>query len=230
MKRTSHLYFYLVYLISRLLTATPDLPCHPACEVLRKARGVTHKWMREILSKLEGILDDKAADEFRRRACEMAAICRATFDVDPGTHLDDLLSGDEDVAILFECSIRIHDNTPPNLDDASLDLQRLLHRDHRLSHSLKSHTNRLIDAKWGGLDQAISSVWSQYHCGAGGWRHLEEPNSRWLTTLTAPSCGEPQQVHFNMLDGTLLVDGKALGRLPPEILKHSTYQRIFGEV
>ena len=216
----------------RFLAATPDLPCPPAYEVLQKARRVTYRWTHEIVSKLQDTtIDDKAADRLRIRACEMAATCRATFDVDPGTHLDCLLASDEDVAILLECSIRVHDNIPSDLNDASLDLQRLLHRDCRLSHSLESHVNRLIDVNRYGLDHAISSIWPEYRCGAGGWQRLKKPNLRWLTTLTTPLRGErPQHVHFNILDGTLLVDGKALGHLPSEIVKHSTYQRIFGQV
>ena len=217
--------------MTRFLTAIPDLPCPPAYELLQKARRVTYKWTCEIVSKLQDITDDKAANRLRIRACEMAATCRATFDVDPGTHLDYLLASDEDVAILLECSIRVHDNIPPDLNNTSPDLQRLLHRDRRLSHSLESHVNRLIDANRYGLDHAINSVWPEYRCGAGEWQHLDEPNLRWLFTLTTPLCGkQPRHVHFNTLDGTLLVDGKALGHLPSEIVKHPTYKRIFGQV
>jgi hypothetical protein len=60
---------------------------------------------------------------------------------------------------------------------------------------------------------------------------LDEANSRWLTTFTAPLPNQrPQQVHYNILNGKLLVDGKPLGRLPQEIVSHSTYKRIFGQV
>ena len=37
-------------------------------------------------------------------------------------------------------------------------------------------------------------------------------------------------VHFNLLDGSLLVNGKPLGRLPNEIQRHPLYNLIFGEV
>ena len=186
--------------------------------------------MREIVHNLQDAVDDEAS-ELQRRACEMAATCRATFDVDTGTHLDALLCSPADVAILLECAIRIHDNTPYNLGHTSLNFQNLLHRDRRLSHSLESAVNKLIHDDRRGLDTAISSVWSGYRPGNGGWQQLSNDKSRWLTSTTAPLPGQrAQKVHYNMLDGELLVDSRPVGRLPREIVSHSTYSRIFGQV
>ncbi len=187
--------------------------------------------MREITHKLQDAVDDNESSELQRRACEMAAICRATFDVDPGTHLNALLCSSDDVAILVECAIVIHDNTPPHLDDKFPDFQRLLHRDRRLSHLLELPVIKLIDTDRCGLDTAIGSVWSGYQSGGGRW---QQPNSRWLMSHTAPLLGRTgqraQEVHYNILDGELLVGGKPLGRLPREIVGHATYKRIFGQV
>ena len=225
--------FLLVYLISRFLASAvggQQQIQRSAYSLLHKAREVTHKWMREIIYKLHNAVDDDEFKELQRRACEMAATCRATFDVDPGIHLDTLLRSSSDVAILVECTIRIHDNTPPNIKNTSLDFQKLLHRDRRLSHFLESPVSKLILAEQRGLDIAIKSVWSEYRHGYG-WRQLSEPNSRWLTTTTNPFSGQrAQQVHYNILNGKLLVDGYPLGCLPPEIVGHSTYRGIFGQV
>jgi len=200
-------------------------------KLLRKARKVTHKWLRDIVQKLQGAVDDNEASELQRRACEMAATCRSTFDVDDGTHLDALLCSSTDIAIAIECAIVIHDNTPPHLGHTYPDFQKLLNRDRRLSHSLESSLIKLILNDQSGLDVAITSVWSGYRSEAGGWRQLDEPNSRWLTTFTAPLPSQrAQQVHYNVLNGRLLVDGKSLGRLPQEIVGHSIYSRIFGQV
>ena len=187
--------------------------------------------MREIVLKLQDNMDDDQANELQRRACDMAATCRATFDVEDGTHLRALLFSSEDVAIAIECAIIIHDNTPPHLGHKFPDFQKLLHRDHRLSHFLEALLVELIQDDECGLDIAVASVWSSYRPGDIGWQQLDGPNSRWLTSLTAPLSGQrAQQVHYNILTGKLLVDGKPVGRLPEEIVKHSTYSRIFGQV
>jgi len=187
--------------------------------------------MRQIAHKLRDAVNDNEIRELQRRACEMAATCRATFDVDPGTVFGGLLCSSVDIAILVECAIVIHDNTPPHLGDKFPDFQKLLLRDRRLSHRLELTVEKLIRADQCGLDTAIESVWSGYRPGDGGWKTLPTPNSRWLTSLTAPSPGQTgQEVHYNLLDGELLVDGKPLGRLPREIVGHPTYRRIFNQV
>jgi hypothetical protein len=186
--------------------------------------------MREIVHKLQDVVDDDEASELQRRACDMAATCRATLDVEAGTHLDVLLFSSADVAIAIECAIVIHDNTPPQ-GHRCPDLQKLHNRDRRLAHSLESTLIKLIQDDQCGLDTAVTSVWSAYRAGAGGWRQLDEPNSCWLTTFTAPLPNQrAQQVHYNVLNGQLLVDGKSLGRLPREIVDHPIYKRIFGQV
>ncbi|KIM42919.1 hypothetical protein M413DRAFT_409020 [Hebeloma cylindrosporum] len=223
----------LLYLISRLLAATPDAHGEiqrDGYQLLRKARQVTHTWMREIVLKLQDVVDAQQASELQRRACDMAATCRATFDVEGGSHLAALLCSPADVAIAIECAIVIHDNTPPHLGCSFPDFQKLLHRDHRLSHFLEGPLVELIKRDKSGLNTAITSVWSSYRPGAEGWRLLDSPNSRWLTSFTAPLSGQrAQEVHYNILTGKLLVDGKPLGRLPQEIVRHSTYSRIFGQ-
>jgi len=187
--------------------------------------------MREIVLKLQDAVDDKQASELQRRACDMAATCRATFDIEDGIHLESLLCSSADIAVAIECAIVIHDNTPPHLGHTFPDFRKLLHRDQRLSHSLETPLMELIQDDEFGLNTAIASVWSSYRPGDGGWRQLDGHNSRWLTSLTAPLPGQrSQQVHYHILTGKLLVDGKPLGRLPREIVSHSTYTRILGQV
>ena len=200
--------------------------------LLRRTRDITHGWMRQVLPKLQTITgNEDAVGELQQRACEMAAICRATYDVDAGDHRSALLSSSADIAVLVECGIVIHDNAPRDLKDSSSHLRRLLQRDSRLAHSLESMLARLIHDDNGGLDDAITSVWPAYRPGAGGWQHLPKPNERWITSSTDPEPNRrSQHVQYNLLTGRLLIDGKPLGRLPHEILKHKTYQRIFGQV
>jgi len=187
--------------------------------------------MCQIARKLQNAVNDDEIWELQRRVCEMAATCRATFDVDPGTHLDALLCSSTDIAVLVECAIVIHDNTPPHLGDNFPEVQKLLHRDRRLSHVLELTVEKLIRADQRGLNTAIRSVWSEYRPGDGGWKTLPTPNSQWLMSLTAPLPGQTsQEVHYNILDGELLVNGKSLGRLPREIVGHPTYRRIFNQV
>ncbi|KJA23164.1 hypothetical protein HYPSUDRAFT_54564 [Hypholoma sublateritium FD-334 SS-4] len=223
----------IIYLTSRLLASAADAEVILHCyALLRRARKTTHEWMRQIVCKLQTVTDSEATiGEMQRRACEMAAICRASFDVGARDHLDALLSSAADAAILIECSIVIHDNTPHTTSDSPLGFQKLLHRDRRLAHFLELKLARQIHTNARGLDDAVASVWPSYRPGTGGWQNLPGPNARWTTSFTDPRPNQrSQQVHYNLLTGKLLIDGKPLGRLPHEILGHSTYQRIFGQI
>ncbi|KAG1750376.1 uncharacterized protein EDB91DRAFT_686310 [Suillus paluster] len=87
---------------------------------------------------------------------------------------------------------------------------------------MQSFTGRVLIARWRTFE-------GSYRRGSP-WRALPAPNSRWLVTQTAPSCSQsPQAVHFNLVSGCLLVDGKQLGRLPSMIVQHPLYRSIFGD-
>ncbi|KAJ7609703.1 hypothetical protein FB45DRAFT_876332 [Roridomyces roridus] len=60
---------------------------------------------------------------------------------------------------------------------------------------------------------------------------LPGQNACWARTTTAGVAGASAQiVDINIRDGTFLVDGKPLGRLPEEIIAHGTYVRLFNKL
>ena len=218
----------IILLLARVLQfATEESVICNACEVLRKGRKVALDWIKTICKSLDDAESETVIDDLQHRICALAAICRATFDVDP-SRLGRLLSSDSDVKELVCCLIRVHDNTPAN--NISSDLQRLLVRDSRLSHSSLSALWDIAQRSRKGLDDAILEIWSEYRYGTD-WIRLPQPNDRWITTTTTASGSSLEStVHLNLLDGTLLIDGTLLGRLPSSIVQHATYKRILGSV
>ncbi|KAF8462460.1 hypothetical protein BDZ91DRAFT_632608, partial [Kalaharituber pfeilii] len=60
------------------------------------------------------------------------------------------------------------------------------------------------------------------------WKLLTSPNERWITTTTKGGTDRlPMKVHYNLLEGTFLVDGLPFGRLPKEYVSHPDYFRLF---
>lgn len=220
----------IIVLTIRLLAATIDNNvADKAYLLLRNVRNVTFRWTRELSTKLQQSVDEHKIREFQHRVCEMAATCRGTYDVDPD-HVPSLLESPEDVAILVECAIYVHSNTPSSLTNVTTYFKRLLDRDRRLSQSLEASLCQQIGEHREGLDHAIAKIWSSYRPGSS-WQQLETPNDRWLCSTAASEVGlESQYIQFNLLEGQLLVNGKPLGRLPQTIVKHPTYTRIFGQV
>ena len=204
-----------------------------ACALLREARNVTHRWICAIRDELESAQDETSCAGLQRRLCILAATCFSTFDVCP-KHIPTLLSDDEDFSIALQCAIIVHINTPPYLtDDSSLYLARALSRHRRLLHDLEPFFCRpdptdLNQAKLlqsSAYDHALSQLWLGFR-GSSSWHVLPRPNSQWVSCVTEGG----QKIYYDVLTGRLLVDGKQLGRLPQEIVKHPTYASILGAV
>ncbi|KAI0290847.1 hypothetical protein B0F90DRAFT_1913825 [Multifurca ochricompacta] len=197
---------------------------------------LTYRWVYELGAKLDSTPDEISRAGLRRRLCMLAMTCFSTFDV-CSRHLPRILFSDEDFAIAVQCAVMVHDNTPSSLeeDDGSLYLTRMLDRHYRLLHFLEpifsestsSHSwlRQVILVHARGYDHALESLWLGYRGRASSdWRALTRQNSRWITRLTEGG----QEVHYNLLTGQLLIDGKPLGRLPQEIVDHPTYASVLG--
>ena len=216
------------FLLRRLLASSPDETVSlKVLELLRTIRSKVFAWVKELSAKLTRTPED---EEFRGYLRDCAAVCRSTYGVDP--HLvPNLLNSADDVEVLLSSAMLIHDHTP-DVSHLSTYSQLLLDRDRYLSLALEDALRDLLQADSGddGIDRAILMVWHNYHPGSN-WIPLQDPNSRWFSCTTTGNAKQHSQVvHFNLLSGSLLVDGKPLGRLSREILRHPLYKQIFGEV
>jgi hypothetical protein len=220
----------IILLTTRLLETTNDTDIiNRAYSLLRNTRDVTWGWTHQLVKQLQENKDECQVQAFQLRVCEMAATCRGSYDVGLN-HLPALVSSAEDICVLVESAILVHDNTPLTLESASLITRQLLHRDQWLAHRLEPLLHQEILQSRKGLDDAIVAIWSGYQPG-DPWQALPVPNERWLMTQTAVKANQLAQcVHLNLLEGRLLVDGKPVGHLPTHMTKDPLYIRIFGPV
>jgi hypothetical protein len=205
-----------------------------ACKLLKKARTVAYQWIREVNEKLNSAQDEVTCEGLRLRLCMIAATCFSTFDVCL-EHVPAVLVTEEDFSVAVQCAVIVHDNKPPSLSGGNSPyLARMLSRHRRLLHHLEPIFCQPMPGvlSEGGLlhadayDNALARLWLGYRRDISSrWHALPRPNSRWI------SCGaEGGQVHYDLLTGNLLVDGRPLGRLPQEIVEHPTYVSVLGTV
>ncbi|QRV77956.1 kinase-like protein [Ceratobasidium sp. AG-Ba] len=218
----------IVMLVARLISSTTDTTTHEnAIAFLRDARAVTFGWLKELSRKLQNT--EVEALDFQQRICEMAFICRSTYDID-ASRLPQLLNTPRDWVDLIACSIILHDNRPSNPDNASPRFKTLLARDRRLAYKALPILLSSLRNQPRILDSALTQYWNGYRPGLWGWSAPGGPSAQWVTTNTmAGGSGEWQQIHLNLLEGRLLLDGQPFGRLPPEYVSHPTYARLFGQ-
>ncbi len=171
--------------------------------------------------------DETSRTSLRRRLCTLAATCFSTYDVCL-EHVPWTLASDDDIAIAVHCAVIVHDNSPSILKaDHPRYLIRLLNRHRRLLHFLEPSLREHVQSNPSGFDHGLASLWPGFRRQASSnWHVLSNPNSRWISCIVEGG----QEVHYNLLTGQLLIGGKPLGRLPQEIIKHSTYASVLGSV
>jgi hypothetical protein len=216
----------VVTLAVRLFGDNEDLAVRQRLtDFLRQARAVTLSWMRKLKDILARNTDDEKNAYYQGLVLEMAAVCRMTYDLDR-VDVTCLLCTPEDASTLVECAVALNENQPSTMDRAPPRLRELICRDRRLAHKLETPLRDLLLRSRSGFDSALSSIWPDYRAGTS----TRDQNS-WIYTRTlGDTDGAAQVVHYNLYDGTLLVDGKPLGRLPRSISSHETYVRTFGQV
>lgn len=220
-----------VALTSRLLSLCTCDEIRDGCFIfLRRARAILLRWSRELGQKLQKVQEkEEELERLRMRTLEMALTCYGTFDVDL-PHLSFLIGSDEDVADVTECSVIIHDRCPAIIDSLPSSIQLLLRRHQRLACLLEPTLRKKITDFRDGLDNTIGRLWMGYKPGSP-WTALETPSERWLVTETSKQNDSVSMpAHYNLLDGTLLVDGSPLTRLPRSYEAHPTFRRLFGQV
>ena len=229
-------HFSLALISSRLLASTTDPAIfNRAYNLLREARNLTYRWTCEVGKKLESTDDETFSAGLRLRLCMLAATCFSTFDVCL-EHVPAILATETDFSIAMHCAVIVHDNTPPSRSDGNSPyLVRMLGRHRRLLHHLESTFSQSIPGDLQLLhadayDKALELLWLGYRREiALRWHALRPQNCRWIS-CGAKGAEDGHEVHYDLLTGKLLINGKPLGRLPQEIVEHSTYASVFGTV
>ena len=219
-----------VVLTTRLLSLSNCDAVRSGCHhFLQRVRAISLRWTRELGQKLHEGQEEEQLRILNERMLEMALTCHGTFDVDP-YHLPDLLGSEDAIAIITECSIIVHDRCPVSTSNLPTTLKILLRRYWRLSHILESYLCERIVKVRHGLDGTIRRLWAGYVPGSP-WKALKSPAQRWLVTKTLAGSGlSSMLVHYDLLNGSLLVNGTPLTRLPSSYESHPTFRRLFREV
>lgn len=220
----------LTLLAARLLSSSPHWDVRDGClKFLDRVRAITLGWTHDVLHLMHESEKESDLNRLGIQALEMALTCHGTFDVD-SEDLNTVLNSTEAVSIITECMIITRDRCPLSTEALSSSLRVQLRRSFRISHRVEAILRRVIILASDGIDKTVAELWGGYKPETS-WAALVAPRDRWLTTKTFTDEGHLSKiVHFNLLDGSLLVDGLPLMRLPEKYERHTTYRRLFGEV
>lgn len=198
-------------------------------------RKVTYDWTRSLRWEICNAASTETAQKRSQDALLAALLCRKTFTIEAAKP-DQPLQADM-LAIFLECSFMLKENLPSKeagfIGKMSANVRKLYISDLKLMHCLEPQIRRAIGLLKDAVNQAVNSVWADANALStrifSAWTFLPDPHDGWVTAQSISVHGLLEQsIHFSILDGTLLVDGQPLGRLPDEYTKQGFLHEIFG--
>ena len=213
-----------------------------SCEARKEAealllyvRKVTYAWTRSLRHEICNATSTEVAQKRSQDALLAALLCRKTFNIEAAK--PDIPIHADMLAIFLECSFVLKENLPSKearcIGRLSVFVRNLYVSDLKMVHRLETQLRRAIQLLNHAVNLAVNNVWADAEGLSARvfspWRLLSPPHDGWVTAQSTSIDGSCiQSVHFSILDGTLLIDGHPLGRLPDEYTKHSLFHQIFG--
>ncbi|KAF2832658.1 hypothetical protein CC86DRAFT_92549 [Ophiobolus disseminans] len=192
-----------------------------AGDMLAKARLIAQGWYRNL-----EMANEQAESGPSVFAIWAAVLCKRTTYPTFETSNDIPLQALRDFIVasiaLQDCLIGSFDVLPFNLRNALLRDLALVHSfRHKLQSTLQKNSWPLLDALealWPVPDGCVLSA-ARLHVASGSY---------WATMTLVGANTVQFCIHYNLLYGTLLIDGQPLGMLPTEYQKWPIIQELFG--
>jgi hypothetical protein len=229
--REVHCMELLLTLSLRLFSLTSGRPREAAEQLLKAARELTLQWVVRLREESINAGDADAAERAATYGMWASLLCRRTFAalVESGSEM-----AGEDLCSFVQASVALQQNLVVDLTKLPRVLKNMLIRDVKMVHALRPALEDSIARNPDSLGAAINETWCDSSNSTGRefspWRALEPPYDRWFVSAVSSSANPyyvPQAVHYNFIEGHLLLDGKPLGRLPLDIRNSEDVRELF---
>ena len=230
--REMHCMEMLITLSLRLFNLTSGRDRQSAERLVKAARESTLQWISHLRDEVRNAAEADAAERAARYGFWAALLCRRTFTtfVDSGSKMDA-----EDLCSFVQASVALQENLVGDLAKLPLNLKNMLVRDMKLAYRIRQLVKQSIESHPDSMGAAINKTWSDPGNSTGRtyspWQFLSSPNKRWVVSVITSTANKfivSQVVHYNFVEGHLLVDGKPLGRLPLDIRESEDVTELFG--
>lgn len=207
-----------------------------AASVLKDIRATTLAWTRSLRQEILNARDGKIAQMRSKSALFAALLFRRTYVLEINDHSDNL--SPETLADFIECSIVLYDNMPEDgsgrIANLPSSLRNMFVRDLKGVHRLRIKLRQSILSMGTAVDCAMNRIWPAAaeapQKAFTAWEFLPSPYEQWISAQSVATVGmRPQEFHYNIIVGSLLIDGQKLSRLPREYTKGGFFQQLLGE-
>ncbi|KAI0541382.1 hypothetical protein GGR58DRAFT_519492, partial [Xylaria digitata] len=195
---------------------------------LATARRYLLGWISQLRNKVKGTKDSAEIQRYAAYGLYAALLCRRTFAV--LLHSEDHLNQD-DLSVWMRASIAVQENILHDLSRLPDALLGLLFCDAKIVYDLQARLKSAMKANRAIVSTELLRAYPSYLPDTENayslWRFLTEPNDRWIVAVTPGSF--PVTLHFNFIEGHLLVNGKPPSKLPMSIANDIAVKCIFGD-
>ncbi|KAK8022740.1 hypothetical protein PG993_013507 [Apiospora rasikravindrae] len=195
-----------------------------AFAILDRTREVTILWIRKLRAETYQASDSKSAKNCQVYLLLAALLCkRACFKLleaeNPPVYV---------ITAFFEACIAVHDNIPENVQDLPRMTRNHIVRDLRLMHGVRNKLRSLLTVSQGqNLVQSLLAAWP-----ASESKEIEtfelDGDEGVVLHLRDKQEQSFQVVNYNLVHGSLLVDGQPLGRLSTDEKSSMILAILFG--
>ncbi|KAK4651863.1 hypothetical protein QC762_0097080 [Podospora pseudocomata] len=198
-----------------------------ALESLIQARRTCISWLRMLREEVQSCADISTAQQLQERALGAALLCRRTFiiNLEQTTPLDPL-----SLEAYIESTVAIQENMTSDVDSLSQTTLHDLVFATKLSYQLQNLLIQSINQHPEGLYNALKQFWPDAERLDPITTTVEVEGRGWIRCeLPETDVERHQAVHLNILLGTLLVNGKPVGRLPQDTRNEVVLKELFGD-
>ncbi|CAG8139779.1 unnamed protein product, partial [Penicillium nalgiovense] len=218
----------LVILATRLCALSCPEATAQARALLLQIRNVALTWVRLLQKEMREASEADVANQAARYCFLSALFCRQTFSPE-ACSLKTLNA--ENFQGFVEATLAMQEALVVDMSKFTDETRNLLVRDIKMIASLRSELRELAIKYGSHVGLAISATWP---AGCGGrtymnWKFLPAPHSWWLhATVPETEQTRSQEVRYHLLQGHLLVNGQAVGKLPADIRDSELLNELFG--
>ncbi|KAH4934580.1 hypothetical protein HBI79_087720 [Parastagonospora nodorum] len=188
-------------------------------QLLSKSREITQAWCASLRSTEH---EHGAGPSIF--ATWAAVLCKRTFYPTLSAH--DIPR--ELVIEFIIASITLQNCLAGSFDTLPYNLRNAVLRDLTSVHSIRARIGNVIRSEQPLLD-SLRAFWPiPTDCEEHPITILHYEDSAWILMTLSTSVGVQHHVHYNFVEGTLLINGQALGILPAEYRRWPIIQELFG--
>ncbi|ROT41910.1 hypothetical protein SODALDRAFT_347045 [Sodiomyces alkalinus F11] len=224
----------IITLSLRLYYLCPAVFQETAYGLLSRTRQITADWLTHLRSEVRLNNDAEAVRKAATYAFWAALLCRQTFAIYHHATDDQADLDSTDLLCFFRASIALQENLLVNLQELAPTLRQMLIRDLSTSHAMRRRISKWFSTGYAALEDAINETWTDVgglsKRSFGLWQPASYMpcDSWWRVSRTQKTkFAASQAVHYHLLQGHLLVDGKPLGRLPLQMREDPGIQELF---